>query len=70
MPKKTESGDFLGFFNIHSVANIEKMKGDPLGIFFEKSLTMSKKTERGDPLVSPGILCYAKKKKNFSSSVR
>ena len=39
----------------------KKLKGDPLGkIFFpKKSLAMPKKTERGDPLVSPGIVCYA-----------
>ena len=29
--------------------------------FWKKSLTMPKKTERGDPLVSPGMVCYAGK---------
>ena len=30
---------------------------------FGKNLTMPKKTERGDPLVSPSIVCYAGKKR-------
>ena len=37
---------------------------------FWKSLTMPKKTERGDPLVSPGMVCYAGKQEKpfwFSS---
>ena len=43
--------------------------GDPLGNFFlKKSLTMPKNSN-GDPLVSPGIVCYAEKKKNFFGSV-
>ena len=46
MPKKNWKGGPLGFSNIYSVAKLQKMKGDPLGIFFEKSLTMPKKTER------------------------
>ena len=37
--------------------NIKKSKGDPLeNIFFRKKVSMPKKTERGDPLVSPGIV--------------
>ena len=48
------------------------MKGGTFGGFFlpEKSLTMPKKTERGDPLVSPGMVCYAGKQEKpfwFSS---
>ena len=30
---------------------------------FGKNLTMPKKTEREDPIVSPGNVCYAEKKK-------
>ena len=30
MPKKTEREDPLEFFNIHSVAKLQKMKGDPM----------------------------------------
>ena len=39
-------------------------------LFIGKSLTMPKKTERGDPLVSPGMVCYAVKQEKpfwFSS---
>ena len=64
MPKKTERGDPLGFFNIHSVAKHQKKcRGDPLGknFFFEKSLAVPKKNERGESLVLPGMVCYAEK---------
>ena len=61
MPKKTEREDTLGFFNIHFVAKLEKkLKGGPFGeIFFSRSRTMPKKNWKGDPLVSPGNVCYA-----------
>ena len=55
MPKKTGRGDPLGFFNIHSV---------------EKKIWQCRKNERGDPLVSPGMVCYAEKQEKpfwFSS---
>ena len=105
--RKTERGDPLRFFNIHSVAkhkkienknfhfrekisqcrkklkggtlwdfstsilsqNIKKMQGDPLGkkFFSKKSLAMPKKNERGESLVSPGMVCYAEKPFWFSS---
>ena len=46
--KKTEMENPLGFFNIHSVAKLQKMKGDPfVGIFFEKSRTVPKKSRGG-----------------------
>ena len=72
MPKKTERMNPLGVFNVHFVAKHQKIEGGPLGkIFFrKKSLTMPKKTERGDPLVSPGMVCYAGKQEKpfwFSS---
>ena len=73
MPKKTE-WDPLGFSNIHSVAsqNSKKIEGGPYGeIFFRKKVSQCrKKTLRGDPLVSPGMVCYAGKQENpfwFSS---
>ena len=45
MPKKTERGDPLVFFNIHSVAKHQKNAGDPFGkIFFRKK--KSRSTER------------------------
>ena len=72
MPKKSEKRDLLGFFNIHSVAkHLKKCRGDPLGKFFfsKKSLLVPKKIERGDSLVSPGMICYAEKQvKPFWSS--
>ena len=51
--RRAKSGDPFGFFNIHccQISQIsKKLKGDPLGNFFSKILTMPKKTERGDPL--------------------
>ena len=63
--EKTERGDTLGFFNIHSVAKHQKNAGGP----FEeknsrKSLTMPKKTERGDTLGFFNIHSVAKHQKN------
>ena len=48
------------------------MQGGPVGekIFRKKSLAMPKKNERVEPLVSPGMVCYAEKQENpfwFSS---
>ena len=58
----------MGFSNIHSVAKHQKkMQGDPLRKknFEKKSekkcLAVPKKIERGDSLVSPGMICYAEK---------
>ena len=93
--RKTERGNPLRFFNIHSVAkhekieenknfhirekisqcrkklkggtsilsqNIKKMQGGPFGeFFFRKVSQFRKKNERGEPLVSPGMVCYAEK---------
>ena len=65
--EKTES-EPLGFFNIHYAAKFQKIEGNPLEKFFlKKSLTMPKKTEGGDPLVSPDIVCYAEMKNLFVS---
>ena len=70
--KKTERGDPLGFFNIHSVAKHQKMQGGPFGeIFFSKKISHSaEKNERGESLISPGMVCYAEKQEKpfwFSS---
>ena len=48
------------------------MQGDPLGekIFFRKKVSQCRKNERGESLVSPGMVCYAEKKEKpfwFSS---
>ena len=75
MPKKTERRNPLGFSNIHLSQNIKKMQGGPFeGKKFEKKsekkcLAVPKKIERGDSLVSPGMVCYAEKQvKPFWSS--
>ena len=49
MPKKTERGDPLGIFNIHSVAKHQKNAGGPLEIFLpkKKSRSAEKKLKRG-----------------------
>ena len=47
----------------------EKLKGDTLGNFFEKKSRNAEKNWIGDPLVSPGIVCYAEKERNLSGSV-
>ena len=70
--EKTERGDPLGFFNIHSVAKHQKnAEGNPLGKFFSKKKSRSaEKNERVEPLVSPGMVCYAEKQEKpfwFSS---
>ena len=53
---KTEREDPLGFFNIHSVAKLQKkLKGGGEKSFFERSHS----EEKMDPLVSSGIVCYA-----------
>ena len=71
--RKTERGDPLGFFNIHSVAKHQKNAWGTLWgkIFFrKKSLAVPKKNERGESLVSPGMACYAVKQEKpfwFSS---
>ena len=47
------------------------MQGDPLGKNFLKKMSRSaeKKIEKGDPLVLPGMVCYAEKQgKPFWSS--
>ena len=70
MPKKNWKGDPLEFFNIHSVAKHQKQcRGDPLGkIFFSKKKSRrAEKNERGESLVSPGMVCYAEKPFWFSS---
>ena len=72
MPKKTERGDPLEFFNIHSVAKHQKNAGGTLwGNFFSKKKSRSaEKNERGESLVSPGMVCYTEKQEKpfwFSS---
>ena len=56
----------MRFFNIHSVAKPKKKKG---ALWWKKIRKSRKITERGNPLVSAGIVCYAEKRKNFFGSV-
>ena len=68
MPKKTERGDPLEFFNIHSVAKLQKKcRGK---IFLKKKSRSAEKNETGESLVSPGMVCYTEKQENFFGSVR
>ena len=72
--KKTEKGDPLGFYNIHSDAKQQKkLKGGPFGEkkFFRKKVSQCRKKFKGGPfLVSPGMACYGEKQEKpfwFSS---
>ena len=59
-------GGTLSRFLTSIVAEHQKIGGGTLWeIFFEKKSHNAEKTERGDPLVSPGIVCYTEKKENF-----
>ena len=65
MTKKREP---LWIFNIHSVTKLrKKVKGRPFGdkFFSTKMSHNAEKTQRWEPLVSPGIVCYAEKVKTF-----
>ena len=66
----TEREDPLRLFNIHSVAEHQKIEGGPFGENFRKKVTMPTKSEREDPLVSPGTVCFAEKQKNLFGAVR
>ena len=79
MPKKTERGGPFGIFQ-HPFCRktAKKIEGENFGggtlwgkIFFhKKSLAVPKKIERGDPLGSPSMVCYAGKQEKpfwFSS---
>ena len=75
MPKKLKGGTLWDFPTSILSQNIKKMQGDPLREknFEKKSekkcLAVPKKIERGDSLVSPGMVCYAEKQvKPFWSS--
>ena len=69
-PGRVKRG-ILSHFLTSIVAKHQKIEGGTLwGNFFsKKSLTMPKNW-KGDPLVSPGMVCYAKKAKNLFGLVR
>ena len=64
--EKCKRGDPLGFINVYSVAKYQKTRKGDSETFkkFQKSRTVPKKIERGDPLVSSGFVGYVKKVKN------
>ena len=73
--KKLKGGTLWDFPTSILSQNIKKMQGGPFeGKNFEKKsekkcLAVPKKIERGDSLVSPGMVCYAEKQvKPFWSS--
>ena len=63
MPKK-QRGALWDFSTSILSQNVKKIGRGPFVKKIEKSSTMSKKTGSGDPLVSPGIVCYAENRKN------
>ena len=71
MPKKLKIGPF-GIFQHPLCRKTSKNEGGPLeGKNCRKVTQCRKKTERGDPLVSPGIIvCYAEKEHKLFGSVR
>ena len=67
--RKTERGDPLRFFNIHSVAKHEKIEEKNFFLFSGKNLTMPKKTERRNPLGFSNIHSVAKHQKNAGGTL-
>ena len=61
--QKTEKGTLWDFSTSILSQKIKKLNGGIFGekFFEEKSLTVPKKTERKDPLLSSGFVCYATK---------
>ena len=72
MPKKTERGDPLGFFNIHSVAKHQKNAGGAFGeIFFRKKVSQCRKKMKGGGHWSRSVWYVTRKnRKNLFGSVR
>ena len=65
--RKTERGDSLGFFNIHSVAKQQKIKGAPFG----KKIPKKKEKLKGGTLwFRPVWYVTREKLKNLFGSVR
>ena len=62
--EKLKGGPFEVFHHPLS-QNMKKLKKKQKFLFSGKNLTMPKKTEKGDPLVSPGMVCYAEKQEKL-----
>ena len=70
--EKLKGGTFWDFSTSILSQNIKKMQGGPFGekFFFRKKVSQCRKNERGESLVSPGMVCYAEKQEKpfwFSS---
>ena len=66
VPKKIGNGPFGIFQHPFCRKTAKKIEGDPLGKKnSEKKSRIAKKVERGDPLVSPGMVWYAEKQEIF-----
>ena len=61
--EKTERDTLWDFSTSNLSQNIKKMQGDPLGkkFFSRKKSRSAEKNERGEHLVSPGMVCYTGK---------
>ena len=62
--EKLKGGTLWGFSTSILSQNIKKLQGGPFwekNFFSKKSLAVPKKNEKGDPLVSPGMVYYAEK---------
>ena len=68
-PEKLKGGTLWGFSTSILSQNIKKLKGGKF-LFSKKKSRSAEKNERGEPLVSPGMVCYAGKQEKpfwFSS---
>ena len=71
VPEKLKGGTLWDFPTSILSQNSKKIEGGTLwGKKSGKSLAVPKKIGRGDPLVSPGMVWYAGKRKNLFGSVR
>ena len=62
--RKTERGDPLGFFNIHSVAKHQKIEVEK-NFYFRKKISQCRKKLKGDPLGFSNIHSDAKQQKKL-----
>ena len=66
MPKKLKGRILWDFSTSILSQNSKKIEGGPFGgKNFSKKVAQCRKNWKGDPLVSPGNVCYAEKSKNL-----
>ena len=64
--EKLKGGTLWDFPTSIPTQNIKKTEGGPFGeTISEKKSRSAKKKEMGDPLFSPGMVCYAEKQEIF-----